>query len=110
MSTAKSFTLTDCQAAIAQPGDPGDTPSVTIVGMSHGVLLYGREALEALAAAIEHALGSESCNMRQLGYAAPEDLVEDGHSHSFTVHQVPPANRTDWVPMFIEGEDPWIKC
>jgi hypothetical protein len=21
-----------------------------------------------------------------------------------------PANRTDWVPMFIEGEDPWIKC
>jgi len=34
-------------------------------------------------------------------YAAPEDLVDDGHSHSFYVHQSPPANREDWVALRV---------
>lgn len=38
-------------------------------------------------------------------YAAPEDLVRDGYSHSFYVHQTPPANRFDWVALCINKQE-----
>jgi len=35
-----------------------------------------------------------------VAWARPDDLVQDGYSHSFYVHQVPPA-KGDFVPLYV---------
>lgn len=38
-----------------------------------------------------------------VGWAKPEDLVEDGHSHTFTVHSEQPGNGK-FVPLYGQEE------
>lgn len=104
----KAFAFNSTQAVVANRPSPATSPEPSVQLLSTGGMhfsVWGREALVALREAVNFALCDERRPMQRVAWATPEDLVQDGYSHSFTAHQTQPGHRDDWVPLYMESEE-----